>query len=214
MSKTCPIYKEDAVNKTELIESVSDNAGLTKREAETAVDAVLYAVTSSVKAGDPVRLVGFGTFELRERKARKGRNPQSGATVQIKASKSMAFRAGSKLKTDLMARGGLARPKSIAVPARLASGRPGAATAPATRTAAPSRSRSAAKPVATRAVSSGPRSAAARPTPARPVRATTAPRGAAATTARASRIQPEPVKKSAPKAAGKKAVAKKETKRR
>lgn len=202
------------MNKTELIESVSDNAGLTKREAETAVDAVLYAVTSSVKAGDPVRLVGFGTFELRERKARKGRNPQSGATVQIKASKSMAFRAGSKLKADLMARGGLARPKSIAVPARLSPGRSGAATAPATRTVAPTRSRSAAKPVATRAVSSGPRSVAARPAPARPVRATTAPRGAAATTARASRIQPEPAKKSTPRAEGKKAVAKKETKRR
>jgi len=77
------------VNRTEMIDAVASGADLTKREAEAALDSVVYQIATAVKAGEPVRLVGFGTFELRERRARDGRNPQTGAKVKIKASKSI-----------------------------------------------------------------------------------------------------------------------------
>ncbi len=101
------------MNKTELIEAVSGHTGLTRQQSEAALDAIVYEITSGVRAGNPVRITGFGTFKLRERPARRGRNPQTGAAVRIKASKGIGFSAGVKLKGDLNARGAVAKPKSL-----------------------------------------------------------------------------------------------------
>jgi DNA-binding protein HU-beta len=103
------------VNKTELLEAISERAGLTRAQSEAALDAVVYEVTAGVRSGDAVRITGFGTFKLRERKARSGRNPQTGAAVKIKASKGIGFTAGTKLKTDLNSSGALAAPAKKAV---------------------------------------------------------------------------------------------------
>lgn len=86
------------MNKAELIEAVTDATELSKADATRATDAVLDAITASVRKGEQVTLVGFGTFSLRERAARTGRNPQTGETIQIKASKSVGFKAGKALK--------------------------------------------------------------------------------------------------------------------
>ncbi|TNF97884.1 MAG: HU family DNA-binding protein [Gammaproteobacteria bacterium] len=86
------------MNKTELIDAVADSANLSKADAGRAVDAVVDAITGSLKGGDSVTLVGFGTFLVRERAARTGRNPQTGASIKIKAAKVPAFKAGKALK--------------------------------------------------------------------------------------------------------------------
>ncbi|MDT8385920.1 MAG: HU family DNA-binding protein [Thiogranum sp.] len=86
------------MNKSELIDTVASSADLSRADATRAVDAVLDTVTESLRKGDSVTLVGFGTFEVRERAARSGRNPQTGETIQIKASKSPAFKAGKAFK--------------------------------------------------------------------------------------------------------------------
>ena len=86
------------MNRTELIAAVAEKAGLTKKDAEQAVNTALNAITEALKNGDKVTLVGFGTFEVRERPARKGRNPQTGAEITIEASKLPAFKAGKALK--------------------------------------------------------------------------------------------------------------------
>jgi len=86
------------MNKAELIDAVSAATDLSKADATRATDAVLDTITSSVSKGEQVTLVGFGTFSLRERAARAGRNPQTGETIQIKASKSVGFKAGKALK--------------------------------------------------------------------------------------------------------------------
>lgn len=86
------------MNKAELIDAVADSADLSKAAAARAVDAMLDTVADALKKGDQVTLVGFGTFEVRERAARQGRNPQTGATIQIAASKAPAFKAGKALK--------------------------------------------------------------------------------------------------------------------
>ncbi|MBU1192787.1 MAG: HU family DNA-binding protein [Gammaproteobacteria bacterium] len=86
------------MNKAELIEAVADAAELNKAAATKAVDAVLNSVTEALKKGEQVTLIGFGTFEVRERAARAGRNPQTGAAIEIKASKAPAFKAGKALK--------------------------------------------------------------------------------------------------------------------
>lgn len=86
------------MNKTELIEAVASAADLSKTDAASAVDAVVSTITSALKGGDTVTLVGFGTFLVRARAARVGRNPQTGATIQIKASNAPAFKAGKALK--------------------------------------------------------------------------------------------------------------------
>lgn len=88
----------DLVNKTDLINAVSDDADLTKKEAGAAVDAVFDTIQESLKKGEKVQLIGFGNFEVRERSARKGRNPQSGEEIEIAASKVPAFKAGKALK--------------------------------------------------------------------------------------------------------------------
>ena len=99
------------MNRTELIEAVSADTGLTRQQSEAALDALVYEVTAGVRAGDPVRITGFGTFKIRRRRARKGRNPQTGAAVQIKASKGIGFTPGVKLKQDLNASAAPAKPK-------------------------------------------------------------------------------------------------------
>lgn len=86
------------MNKAELIDAVASTADLSKSDASSAVDAVLDVVTETLRKGDSVTLVGFGTFEVRARAARAGRNPQTGETIQIKASNAPAFKAGKALK--------------------------------------------------------------------------------------------------------------------
>ena len=86
------------MNKSELIESVAASADLPKAAAGRAVDAVVEAVTTALQNGDSVALVGFGTFSVKDRAARVGRNPQTGAEIQIKASKNPSFKAGKALK--------------------------------------------------------------------------------------------------------------------
>ena len=86
------------MNKTELIDAVAAKAGLSKVDAKKALDAVLNSITEAVKGGDKVALVGFGTFSVSERAARTGRNPQTGATIEIAAKKSVKFKAGAGLE--------------------------------------------------------------------------------------------------------------------
>lgn len=86
------------MNKTQLIDAVAEKAGLSKADAKKALDAVLCSITEAVKGGDKVTLVGFGTFSVSERAARTGRNPQTGATIEIAAKKSVKFKAGAGLE--------------------------------------------------------------------------------------------------------------------
>jgi DNA-binding protein HU-beta len=86
------------MNKAELIDAVARATDLSRADATRATDAVLDTIAESVSKGDQVTLVGFGTFSLRERAARTGRNPQTGETIQIRASKSVGFKAGKALK--------------------------------------------------------------------------------------------------------------------
>ena len=86
------------MNKTELIDHVADAAGLSKADAGRAVEAVVAGITSALKQGDSVAVVGFGTFQVRDRAARTGRNPQTKETIQIPASKNPVFKAGKALK--------------------------------------------------------------------------------------------------------------------
>lgn len=86
------------MNKTELIAAVAENAGLSKKDADAAVKAVFGAIEGALKAGDKVQLIGFGTFEVRERAAKEGRNPKTGEKMTIAASKVPAFKAGAALK--------------------------------------------------------------------------------------------------------------------
>jgi DNA-binding protein HU-beta len=91
---------EDAspMNKSELIDAIASKADLTKAQAGQALDALVEAVSESLKAGDNVTLVGFGTFGVKERPARTGRNPKTGAAIEIAASKVPAFKPGKGLK--------------------------------------------------------------------------------------------------------------------
>lgn len=86
------------MNKSELVSQVSELASLTKADAEKATDALLAAITSALKDNDDVRLIGFGTFSVASRPAREGRNPQTGKTIQIAASRQPKFSAGKALK--------------------------------------------------------------------------------------------------------------------
>ena len=86
------------MTKVELIAAVAESAGLSKKDAEKAVNGTLNAITEALKQGDKVSLVGFGTFEVRERPERKGRNPQTKEEITIPASKLPAFKAGKALK--------------------------------------------------------------------------------------------------------------------
>lgn len=86
------------MNKAELIDAVSSKTGLQKADATRAVDAVFDTVTEALKAGDSVALLGFGTFVVKDRAARTGRNPRTNETIQIPASKVPGFKAGKALK--------------------------------------------------------------------------------------------------------------------
>ncbi|MDG4656395.1 HU family DNA-binding protein [Ectobacillus antri] len=86
------------MNKTELVKQVAAKAELSQKDASAAVNAVFEAVTNALAQGEKVQLIGFGTFEVRERAARTGRNPQTGAEITIAATKAPAFKAGKELK--------------------------------------------------------------------------------------------------------------------
>lgn len=86
------------MNKNELVEAVAASSGLSKADAGRAVDAVVGSITGALKAGESVNLIGFGTFDVRERAARTGRNPRTGEEIQIAAAKNPAFKAGKALK--------------------------------------------------------------------------------------------------------------------
>lgn len=86
------------MNKSELVGAVAEKTGQTKKVAEQAIDATFDAITEALAGGDKIQLVGFGSFEVRERAARTGRNPKTKETIQIPASKAPAFKAGKALK--------------------------------------------------------------------------------------------------------------------
>lgn len=86
------------MNKTDLIAHVASKADITKKDAEQVVNAFFATVEDALKNGDKVQLIGFGTFEVRDRQARKGRNPQTGAEINIPATRVPAFKAGKALK--------------------------------------------------------------------------------------------------------------------
>ncbi|WP_443873610.1 HU family DNA-binding protein [Megasphaera sp.] len=86
------------MNRVGLIAAVADQAQLTKKDAKKAVEAVFSTISNSLTKGDKVRIIGFGTFEVRDRKGREGRNPHTNEPIQIEASKTPAFKAGKQLK--------------------------------------------------------------------------------------------------------------------
>ncbi|AMW35664.1 HU family DNA-binding protein [Haematospirillum jordaniae] len=86
------------MNKSELIAAVAETSGLSKNDAGRAIDGIFSTITSSLKKGDEVRLVGFGTFSISRRAATEGRNPRTGDVIKIPASKQPKFRAGKGLK--------------------------------------------------------------------------------------------------------------------
>ncbi|OJV98025.1 MAG: HU family DNA-binding protein [Chitinophagaceae bacterium] len=89
------------MNKAELIAQLADDAGITKTQANAALDSFVDAVTKTLKKDGKVTLVGFGTFSVSKRKARNGRNPQTGAVIKIKARKVAKFKAGKELSAKL-----------------------------------------------------------------------------------------------------------------
>jgi len=86
------------VNKAELIDAIADSADISKAAASRALDAMITSITDTLKEGDQVSLVGFGTFSVKERAARTGRNPQTGAPIEIAAAKVPGFKPGKVLK--------------------------------------------------------------------------------------------------------------------
>lgn len=88
----------NVITKTELTEQVAEQVGISKAEAGRVLDAITGAITTALVKGDKVALTGFGSFDVSDRKARKGRNPQTGAEIDIPASKSPRFKAGKQLK--------------------------------------------------------------------------------------------------------------------
>ena len=91
------------MNKTELVAAMAEKAGLSKKDAEAALKAFTETVAEELKKGEKIALVGFGTFEVSERAAREGRNPQTGETMKIAASKAPKFKAGKALKDSVNA---------------------------------------------------------------------------------------------------------------
>ena len=89
------------MNKAELIAKIAEDTGVTKTQANAALDSFVEAVTKTLKGGGKVTMVGFGTFSVSKRKARKGRNPQTGAEINIKARKVAKFKAGKELASKL-----------------------------------------------------------------------------------------------------------------
>jgi DNA-binding protein HU-beta len=93
--------KQKGMNKAELIDKIAKDAGVTKVQANDALDSFTNSVVASLKKGDRVTLVGFGTFSVSERAARNGRNPQTGAVIKIKARKVPKFKAGKEFSTKI-----------------------------------------------------------------------------------------------------------------
>ncbi|MBQ8532029.1 MAG: HU family DNA-binding protein [Clostridia bacterium] len=89
------------MNKTELVAAIADKSGIAKKDAEKALAAFIDTVATELKKGEKIQLVGFGTFEVRERAAREGINPQTGKKIQIAASKNPVFKAGKALKDSI-----------------------------------------------------------------------------------------------------------------
>ena len=89
------------MNKSDLVSAIADNSGLSKADAASALEATTSAITGALAKGDSVAITGFGSFLVRARAARSGRNPQTGATIQIKASNAPAFKAGKLLKESV-----------------------------------------------------------------------------------------------------------------
>jgi DNA-binding protein HU-beta len=94
-------FKKITMNKAELIAKIAEDAGITKTQANTALDSFVEAVTKTLKGGGKVTLVGFGTFSVSKRAARNGRNPQTGEVIKIKARKVARFKAGKELSAKL-----------------------------------------------------------------------------------------------------------------
>ncbi len=88
------------MNKVTLVAKIAEKSGLSKKQAEIALGAFIDSVTEALKEGDKVQLMGFGTFEVKERAARTGRNPLTGATIEIPASKTPTFKAGKGLRDE------------------------------------------------------------------------------------------------------------------
>ena len=109
----------ESVNKAELIDRLSDKLGITKKAAGEAIEAIVEEITKSVAKGDKVAISGFGVFEKADRAARVGRNPQTGATVKIKATSVPKFRAGAEFKNAVAGK----RPAKKAAPAKKAPAR-------------------------------------------------------------------------------------------
>ena len=86
------------MNKTELVDAMADSADISKAAAARALDGMIDTITNALRDGDHISIVGFGSFSVRERAARMGRNPQTGAEIQIKASRNPVFKAGKALK--------------------------------------------------------------------------------------------------------------------
>src|SRR3954454_10367421 len=95
----CRRSRSNRMNKTELVEAIANDSGLTNADARKAVEAFISTVEKTLKKGDEIALTGFGKFSVAKRSARTGRNPQTGETVKIKASKAPKFTAGAGLKT-------------------------------------------------------------------------------------------------------------------
>ena len=89
------------MKKVELVEAVATSVGLTKADANRAIDATFDAITKALKKGDKITLIGFGTFGVSKRNARTGRNPQTGAEVKIPARNAVTFKAGTQLKNEV-----------------------------------------------------------------------------------------------------------------
>ena len=88
------------MNKVTLVAKIAEKSGLSKKQAEQALGAFIDSVTEALKEGDKVQLMGFGTFEVKERAARTGRNPSTGETIEIPASKTPTFKAGKALRDE------------------------------------------------------------------------------------------------------------------
>lgn len=88
------------MNKTTLIAQIAEKSGLTRKQAEAALNALTDTITETLKAGDKVQMMGFGSFEIKERAARTGRNPATGETIEIPASKTPVFKAGKSFRDE------------------------------------------------------------------------------------------------------------------
>lgn len=100
-SKNTNIEEDLSMNKTELVAAMAEKAELSKKDSEKALKAFIDVVTEELKSGEKIQLVGFGTFEVSERPAREGRNPRTGETMTIAASKAPKFKAGKALKDSI-----------------------------------------------------------------------------------------------------------------